>query len=308
MYLRLILLRCAPYISVQTRTSVDIKQLENLIALVEEGNVREAALRKHISQPGLSMSIKRLEESLQVTLFERHGRKLQPTEHCLEFYQRAKLALAHLHLGRADLPGAQNISLRFGIGETRNDRFIGQLSAKLAERFPDIRLEFVQQRYPKLLQRVANGDMDAAFIGAPRNAIPKSLDATLLHTTRMCVACRPQHPFAGHEQPLTERKLMKATWATSGKWPAYFTSRNGQPFNVPIVVNSVPALKEIAREIDCLIALPERIIEAELSEGSLIKLTARRFSYKINIFAVRRANFPSRVLDAAFEIAVSSFD
>ncbi len=71
---------------------------------------------------------------------------------------------------------------------------------------------------------------------------------------------------------------------------------------------SVPALKEIAREIDCLIALPERIIEAELSEGSLIKLTARRFSYKINIFAVRRANFPSRVLDAAFEIARSSFD
>ena len=66
-----LLLRCTPYCSAQPRNSVDIKQLKNLIALVEEGNAREAALRQHISQPGLSMSIKRLKESLKITLFQR---------------------------------------------------------------------------------------------------------------------------------------------------------------------------------------------------------------------------------------------
>lgn len=286
---------------------MEIKQLENLIALVEEGNVREAALRQHISQPGLSMSIKRLEEGLNIVLFQREGRKIRPTDDCLEFYQRAKLALAQLNLGRADLPEAENISLRFGIGETRSDHFIGNLTAKLEERFPGIRLEVIEQRYTKLLPRLANGDIDAAFIGVPRNAIPDSLDATLLHTTHMCVACRPIHPLADRNRALTDRDLMQATWATSRKWPTFLTSRDGQPFNVPISVDSLPALKEVVLANDCLIALPELIIRTELSAGSLIKLSARRFSYKITIFAVRRPNFPSRVLDAAFEIARSSF-
>ena len=286
---------------------MDTKQLENLIALVEEGNVREAALRQHISQPGLSMSIKRLEEVLKITLFQREGRKIRPTDRCLEFYQRAKLALAQLNLGRADLPSAENISLRFGIGETRSDHFIGNLTVKLEERFPGIRLEIIEERYTKLLPRLANGDIDAAFIGVPRNAIPDLLDATLLHTTRMCVACRPGHPLADRKRALTDRDMMQATWATSRKWPTFLASRDGHPFNVPISVDSLSALKEVVLANDRLIALPELIIRTELAEGSLIKLSARRFSYKITIFAVRRPNFPSRVLDAAFEIARSSF-
>ena len=286
---------------------MDTKQLENLIALVEEGNVREAALRQNISQPGLSMSIKRLEEGLKITLFQREGRKIRPTDHCLEFYQRAKLALAQLRLARADLPGAENITLRLGIGETRNDHFVGDLIAKLIEKFPGTCLEFLEHRYDKLVPRIVNGDIDAAFVAMPRAAIPTSLDAILLDTTRMCVACRPNYPLAGSTRALTEHELMKATWATHRQWPTHLTSREGQPFSVPILVDSLPSLIEVLQATDCLTVLPEKIVEREFSEGSLIKLSTRRFSYKVEIFAVRRPNFSSRVLDAAVDIARSSF-
>jgi DNA-binding transcriptional LysR family regulator len=286
---------------------VDIKQLENLIALVEEGSVREAALRQHISQPGLSMSIKRLEEDLKVALFRREGRRIRPTEHCLEFYQRAKLALAQLRTGRADLAGAENISLRFGIGETRNDQFIGNLTAGLIDSFPSIRLEFFEQRYSQLLPRVANGDIDAAFFGAPRNAIPHSLEVISLHITRMCVACRASHPLTHSKRALTDHELLKANWVTSRRWPPHLISREGQPFNVPIVVDSLQAVRQVVQSVDYLTVLPEGVIERELSEGSLVKLPSRRFSYEVEILAVRRRNFPSRVLDAAIEIARSSF-
>ena len=163
------------------------------------------------------------------------------------------------------------------------------------------------QNLNKLLPRLANGDIDAAFIGVPRNAIPDLLDATLLHTTHMCVACRPGHPLADRKRALTDRDMLKATWATSRKWPTFLASRDGHPFNVIISADSLSALKEVVLANDLLIALPELIIRTELAEGSLIKLSARRFSYKITIFAVRRPNLPSRVLDAAFEIARASF-
>ena len=57
---------------------MDIRQLKHLVALVEHGTVHAAAIDQHISQPGLSGSIKRLETQLGVPLFERDGRGMKP--------------------------------------------------------------------------------------------------------------------------------------------------------------------------------------------------------------------------------------
>ena len=109
---------------------MDTKQLENLIALVEEGNVRDA-LRQHISQPGLSMSIKRLEES-DTCFNETAGRSAQRT--IALSLPACQARVGALNLGRADLPGAENIS-RDSALEKRDDRFIGNLTGNLEEGF-----------------------------------------------------------------------------------------------------------------------------------------------------------------------------
>jgi len=53
---------------------MDTRQLRHFVALVETGTAHAAADDQHISQPGLSSSIKRLEQQLGVALFERKGR------------------------------------------------------------------------------------------------------------------------------------------------------------------------------------------------------------------------------------------
>ena len=55
---------------------MDIRQLRHFVALVETGTAHAAANDQHISQPGLSSSIKRLENQLGVSLFVRRGRGL----------------------------------------------------------------------------------------------------------------------------------------------------------------------------------------------------------------------------------------
>ena len=56
---------------------VEIDQLEQLLACAECGTLAGAAERLHLSQPALSRSMQRLEEELQVPLFDRQQNKIE---------------------------------------------------------------------------------------------------------------------------------------------------------------------------------------------------------------------------------------
>ena len=80
---------------------MDIRQLRHFVALVETGTAHAAADDQHISQPGLSSSIKRLENQLGVSLFVRRGRGLVLNAKGKDFYPHAKRTLEYLRLAQA---------------------------------------------------------------------------------------------------------------------------------------------------------------------------------------------------------------
>ena len=65
------------------------KDLIYIKTIVEEGGVTQAARKLFVSQPSLSQSVKRIEESLETELFRRTPKGLVLTPEGEEFYQMA---------------------------------------------------------------------------------------------------------------------------------------------------------------------------------------------------------------------------
>ena len=59
---------------------IGVKDMRAFFAIVEEGNISHAAQRLNVAQPALSRQMKRLEEKLNVKLFERGSRRIRLTE------------------------------------------------------------------------------------------------------------------------------------------------------------------------------------------------------------------------------------
>jgi LysR family transcriptional activator of glutamate synthase operon len=97
---------------------MQLQELQWFVALVEDPNVTHTAARLHISQPALSRSLRRLETSIGVQLFDRVGRSLVPNEHGCVLAEHVRRALAEIETGisvvrRAVDPEAGEIRLAF---------------------------------------------------------------------------------------------------------------------------------------------------------------------------------------------------
>lgn len=75
---------------------METRQLQHFLAIADAGTFTSAAERLHISQPGLSSSIRALEHSLGVRLFVRTRKRAELTEAGRELYSGARRALATL--------------------------------------------------------------------------------------------------------------------------------------------------------------------------------------------------------------------
>ena len=80
---------------------MQLRQLEYVVAAVEEGTFTAAAVRCHVAQPSLSSAIGQLERELGTLLFHRVGRRISPTSACERLLAPARDALRAMAVAEA---------------------------------------------------------------------------------------------------------------------------------------------------------------------------------------------------------------
>src|SRR5271163_1675642 len=97
---------------------MDTRQLAAFCAVVERRSFSQAAERLGVTQPAVSLQIRALEKRLGTQLFDRSGRRVEPTEAGMRLYRGAQrlLALEEQVIAEVGEVGGQQLSGTFEIG------------------------------------------------------------------------------------------------------------------------------------------------------------------------------------------------
>ncbi|HTZ43315.1 MAG TPA: LysR substrate-binding domain-containing protein [Jatrophihabitans sp.] len=179
---------------------MELRQLEYFLAVAEESNFTRAATREHVTQPGVSAQIRRLERELGERLFDRSGREVQLTsagQAVLPYARAALQAVRSAKLAVANLSGLIQGRVRVGI-----IRFVvapvdvSTVLADFVTRHPDVELSVIEATTDALQRDVLAGELDMAFLALSGPA-PAGLHTQEFVHCPLVAAVGPDNPVAG---------------------------------------------------------------------------------------------------------------
>lgn len=147
-----------------------LTELRYLVALSETGHFRRAADACNVSQPTLSIAIKKLEEELGVELFERGRQRVNPTPigerivgQARTVLQEASNIVSLAEQGKDPLGSVLSVGAIYTVGPYLFPRLVSRLQ-QLAPEMP----LFIEESYTADLRvKLSSGALDAIFVALP---------------------------------------------------------------------------------------------------------------------------------------------
>ncbi len=190
---------------------MNLRDLQYVVAVAEEGHFGHASERCHVSQPALSGQIKKLEDRLGVQLFERTNRRVAVTPIGAEVVEKARrLLMIADEISDAAAAYAEPLAghLRFGTIPTIGPYLLPSILRPLKDALPKMQLTLSEDFTHELERKLCSGDIDVAVTAT----VPKEsgLDEIPLYDEPFLVAFP-----AGH--PLDTKKNVDVTTLDSGE-------------------------------------------------------------------------------------------
>ena len=226
---------------------MELRHLRYFVAVAETENVSRAALKLHISQPGLSRQVRDLEQELGFPLLERGAKSVRLTEAGHMFLGEARAVLqrveAAVQAARAVAAGNRE-ELHVGYAPTLTVRLMPAALRQFQAAMPAVRVKLHDLSTEEMLAGLREGRLHLAFMVIAATGAPRGLrcEEVLREPLRLAVA--PTHPLA-------RRRVVSLADAAREPFIAY--SRKDYPDYHDLlaeVFSSVPAKLRIVEEHD----------------------------------------------------------
>ena len=180
---------------------MDEHRLKCFVAVYEQGSVSAAAERLHMTQPPLSILLRKLEDELGVNLFDRSGHRLVPTATGELFYLRAKALQANLQAMRRELRETAQGSrgtVHIGCATAASLFIMPRVMEQLLASAMKITVHVHEGETGYLLQRLRERSLDLVICRS-QFAAPELQNQEVMNEP-LRVALPPQHPLCGQAQ------------------------------------------------------------------------------------------------------------
>lgn len=149
---------------------MNIQQLEYIIAVDTYRHFSKAAEASFVTQPTLSMMIQKLEEELDVKIFDRSQLPVQPTEIGKRIIDQARVAVAQVNQIKEIIHEEKGIVkgvFRLGIIPTVSPYLLPKLMQVHSESQHDIRIVITELTTDQILKGLANDSLDGGIVATP---------------------------------------------------------------------------------------------------------------------------------------------
>jgi DNA-binding transcriptional LysR family regulator len=196
---------------------IDLRQLRQFVAVAEELHFRRAADRLGMSQPPLTVAIRRLEEEVAAILVERGQKTVRLTAAGAVLLDEARRLLASADAALTatrDAAAGKLGRVRLGyVGSAMYGRLPEQLSSFRRE-YPDVRIDLREMTTAGQVAALRAGDLDLAIVIPPLGDVG-GLETIPFDTDQLAIALPSSHPLTD----LAEVKIADLAGEPFVSWP-----------------------------------------------------------------------------------------
>jgi LysR family hydrogen peroxide-inducible transcriptional activator len=288
---------------------MDFHQLRYFVAVAEAGSISLAARRCHVAQPSLSAQIRRLEGSLGVALFDRHGKGASLTAAGRQLLPRARRLVAEMEAMatgfRQELKEGGG-TLRVGAIPTMAPYLLPSAIRRLADEFPKASVKTVENYTEALVELLVENQLDAAVVSTPiRHEL---VETEIVGRERFVAAFADDHPLARAEtvdlrQMEPDRLIVLSEMNCLGRQVAEYCASQSVRSEVACEAAHLVTVLELVRGHVGFSVVPESAARAGHVSGiSYVPIEDETASR--NIAVARRSGRARSVLDEAFASSV----
>jgi LysR family hydrogen peroxide-inducible transcriptional activator len=180
---------------------MELHQLKYFVAAAESGNVTRAAARCHVAQPSMSQQIKKLEDDLGVSLFDRLGRGIVLTDAGRALLPRARRIMSEVRETEANLKREADDChgmLMVGAIPTMAPYLLPPAVGRLRAEHPECQVSVREDLTENLVEALADNEIDCALVSTPLQH--ELLEVEVLADEELLVVVPSDHPAAGRKE------------------------------------------------------------------------------------------------------------
>lgn len=181
---------------------MDLKKLEYIVTIAEEGNISHAANKLFVTRPALNHFLLNLEQDLGLKLFERNTKKLVPTYAGKLYIKSAKQILdikKQTYKMLEDIMDNHIGCISLGVTHGIGNAMLADVLPKFHQKYPNYTLNLKEGNVRDLEAKVSDGDIDFAVVG--NGSIPTTLKHITTIACEVVLVLPPGHPLGIYAAP-----------------------------------------------------------------------------------------------------------
>ena len=149
---------------------MNLRDLKYIVEVAREKNFARASAKVFVSQPALSMQIKKLEETLGVEIFERDKQNFLITPVGAEIIKKAEIILQEseeIKMIAKNSKDPHKGEIRIGAFPTVASYFLPNFVKNIHKKFPHLKIFLIEAKSDELITKLKNGELDFCLLAMP---------------------------------------------------------------------------------------------------------------------------------------------